>query len=139
MELKAELVIELCVQCTADLEVGNGLDGVLRVIPIVSGSFRGKLSGKVVSGGADWNTAKSEQFSHVFAKYLLQTDDGEYIAVENEGILDNFHTETVIKTVPKFTVNQAGRYGWLNYGVYVGSLEGGSEPGHVEIKIYRML
>lgn len=139
IDLKAELVLELHVQCTPHIEVGSGLNGLLKVIPIIGGTFQGKLSGKVISGGADWNTAKSEQFSHVFAKYLLQTVDGEYIGIENEGIIDNTHPETVIKTVPSFTANQNGEYGWLNYGIYVGSLEGGKEPGFVDIKIYKML
>lgn len=139
MYLNAELILELKVQCTTDLEVGKGLEGNLRVIPIIGGTFKGQISGKVVSGGADWNTALSERYSHVFAKYLLYTEDGEYIAIENEGVIDNFNQDTTIKTVPKFTTKQNGAYGWLNVGVYVGSLEGGSEPGCVLIKIYRML
>lgn len=70
---------------------------------------------------------------------MLQTDDGEYIAIENEGIIDNANTEAVIKTVPRFSAKQDGNYGWLNYGVYVGSLEGGIDPKSVKIKIYKML
>ena len=62
------------------------------MIQIKGGHFKGeKLRGRVVAGGADWNlgvggdSEATIQSRTVFAKYLLQTDDGVYIAVENLG------------------------------------------------------
>lgn len=134
--LKAEEVFRIYAKCTQGLEVGKSRDGSLCVIPITGGSFEGKISGRVVSGGADWNTRK-DRGAHVFAKYLLQADDGEYIAIENAGVIPDAE-DAAIKTVPNFTAREEGPYAWLNYGVYVGSLRSGEEEGMVEITVYKM-
>ena len=141
MQLNAEKIMTIFVTCAPSLDVGASTEGVLRVIPIVGGDFEGQnIKGTVVSGGADWNTSISDTVSHVFAKYLLKTDDGYYIAIENAGIIDNTNTTAKIKTTPKFIVNKDSKYSWLNTGVYVGSLEGAKDPKYlVEIHIYRML
>lgn len=137
LSLMAEEVLKIHVRCTQGLEVGKSRDGFLCVIPIAGGSFEGKISGRVVSGGADWNTRKSGG-AHVFAKYLLQAEDGEYIAIENAGVIPDDAEDAKIKTVPSFAAREEGPYAWLNYGVYVGSLESGEEEGMVEITIYKM-
>lgn len=139
MQLEAEQILNIHVICQPEMEVKNDGSGYLRVIPIKGGTFEGKLCGEVISGGADWNTARENGISHVFAKYLLKTEDGEYIAIENEGKI-NFTSDRQdeIKTVPRFQADDKGPYAWLNTGVYVGALEGGSQPGCVEITIYRM-
>jgi hypothetical protein len=138
MQLEAEEIMKIHVQCEPDMEVKNDGSGYLRVIPIVSGWFEGKIQGKIIPGGADWNTTRDNGISHVFAKYLLQAEDGEYIAIENEGKINFQESEGRIKTVPRFQVDHNGRYAWLNCGVYVGELQGGKEPGQVEIIIYKL-
>lgn len=137
ISLMAEEVLKIHAKCTPGLEVGRSRDGFLCVIPIVGGSFEGKISGRVISGGADWNTRK-DRGAHVFAKYLLQAEDGEYIAIENAGVISDDADDVKIKTIPSFTAREEGPYAWLNYGVYVGSLGGGDEEGTVEITIYKM-
>lgn len=139
MDLTGELIMELNVECAKELDVGKGPDGHLRVIGITGGTFTGKVSGTIVPGGADWSTQKEEHVFHVFAKYLLQTDDGEYIAIENSGVIDFSDGSSIIKTTPRFTANKNGKYGWLNYGIYVGSLEESKVLSGVNIKIYKML
>lgn len=150
VQLDAELVMELRADCPEEdrLVVGGNDWGYLKVIQIKGGHFEGeKLRGRVVPGGADWNLGvggDSEDTVHsrtVLAKYLLQTDDGVYIAIENLGYK---HVEqeknTVIQTCPSFHAPR-GRYEWLNYGVYVGSLSGSTVDGvrGVDIKIYKMM
>ena len=137
MKLEAEEVLRLHVICEPDMEVKDDGSGYLRVIPIIGGSFEGKLSGTVVSGGADWNTTKANGISHVFAKYLLKTQDGEYIGIENEGKI-HFQENKRIKTVPRFQVSNHSPYAWLNSGVYVGELQAGEQLGQIEIIIYRL-
>ncbi|MBE6025004.1 MAG: DUF3237 domain-containing protein [Cellulosilyticum sp.] len=137
MLLEAELVIKIRVQCGKALEVKAGIDGYLRVIPIVGGTFEGKIKGHVISGGADWNTEKQDGISHVVAKYVIQTEDGEYIGVENVGII-HWDDQRKIKTVPKFSTCKEGKYAWLNSGVYVGALEVLKED-LVEITVYQMM
>lgn len=137
ISIKAETVLNLHVKCTKELNVGQTIDGELNVIPIIGGEFSGKINGKVVSGGANWNTKKANEVSHVFAKYVLLTDEGEYIAIENEGVI-NWNEETIIKAKTKFTVSENSKLSWLNSGVYVGSLEGG-ELMEVDIKIHKLM
>ena len=88
-------------------------------------------------GGADWNTTHNDGVSHVFAKYLLLTDDGEYIAIENEVFIDS-KFEATIKTKPTFVANKEGKYSFLNHGVFVGSLYRlPDSKDMVDIVIYR--
>ncbi|MGL5436277.1 MAG: DUF3237 domain-containing protein [Lachnospiraceae bacterium] len=148
-KLDAELIMKVRVDCPEDqrLVVGDNDFGYLRAIMITGGSFTGKLSGKVLPGGADWNTGFGKgRFDgttsvRIFAKYLLQTDDGELIAIENLGYRDKRKPEQpYIVTTPSFHA-PSGKYEWLNYGVYVGSLVGSVENGvrGVNLEIYRML
>ena len=147
--LDAEKIMTLRVDCPNDqrLLVGESDFGLLRVICITGGSFKGdRLCGIVVPGGADWNTGfggnTPESFTSVdvFAKYLLKTDDGVYIAIENTGKRDKTKEQPYIVTTPRFSAPR-GKYEWLNYGAYVGSLQGSVKNGvnGVDITIYRML
>ncbi len=147
--LEAEQVMTIRADCPDDqrLWVGQNDTGLLRVIQITGGTFQGEnLSGTIVPGGADWNTGFGgdgpDTFTsvHVFAKYLLKTDDGVYIAIENTGTRDKRHEPTRIVTTPRFFA-PSGPYEWLNTGVYVGELKGGVKNGvnGVDITIYRLL
>ncbi len=137
MNLEAELIMKLHVQCQGDMDVKDDGSGYLKVIPIVGGTFEGKINGSIVPGGADWNTSRSNNTGHVFAKYLLKTDDGEYIGIENEGKINN-NENLEIKTSPRFQVDSNSKYSWLNTGVYVASLNPGQVEGQIEIIIYKM-
>lgn len=147
--LNADLIFSLSVDCAPAIEVGKSEKGCLFVIPIIGGTFQGDglgegIKGTVVPGGADWNTRFGENApqevsaSHVKAEYLIKTDDGVFIRVQNEGFKswkDGEQTEIV--TSPKFQVEK-GKYDYLNYGVYVGSLKGRDDKSGVEIQIFRL-
>jgi hypothetical protein len=150
VELKAEKIMDIWVECPdeARLVVGQNDFGLLRAICITGGEFHGeKLNGTVVPGGADWNKGFGGDTPETFtavdlcAKYLLKTDDGAYIAIENSAKRDKKVPESpYIVTTPKFWAPR-GKYDWLNYGAYVGALQGGYRDGvrGVNIAIYRML
>jgi hypothetical protein len=138
MNLDAELILEISCDIAKPLEVGRTSHGFLRVIPITGGTFRGRLSGTIVPGGADWNTLLDSGVAHVFAKYTLQTDDGEYISVQNEGYLDAGGADDLFKTTPRFQTNLDGRCGWLSQGQYAGTLRGRADNTGVEIQIYKL-
>jgi hypothetical protein len=139
MELNAKLVMELSVDIGEIQVVGKTSKGYLRVIPITGGTFSGDICGEIIPGGADWNTRLNNGLTHVFAKYTMKTDDGVYISVENEGYLEDGLSKSLIKTVPKFQVEEDGKYGWLEHGVFVASLNGKNSdiPG-VCIKVYKL-
>lgn len=75
----------------------------------------------------------------MFAKYLLQTDDGVYIAIENRGRNNKKAAAPHIMTRLTFFAPR-GKYEFLNYGVYVGALKSTQIDGvsGVEIKVYKM-
>jgi hypothetical protein len=137
--LQAEEIMRLTVKVGPSCKVGSVTGGMLQVIPIIGGNVAGaKINGTVIPGGADWNITWKDGIAHVFAKYLLETDDGEFIAIENEGLIDP-GTESVIKTKPTFNANNAGRYRDLNYGVYVGELSGTPDvKDNVDIVVYKL-
>jgi hypothetical protein len=137
--LQAEEIMRLTVKVGPPYKVGRVNGGVLQVIPIIGGIVVGPgINGIVVPGGADWNTYRHEGVAHVYAKYVLETNDGEFIIIENEGLIKP-DTESVIKTSPRFTANCDGKYKFLNHGVYVGELASTPDAqGSVDIVIYRM-
>lgn len=139
MKLEAKEIMKIHVTCEKDMEVKDDGSGYLRVIPIVGGTFEGEVNGTIVPGGADWNVAKANGISHVFAKYVLKTDDGEYIAIENDGKIDFCQSDQRIRTVPRFQIDEKSKYAWLNYGVYVGELHVGNPNGLIEIVIHKLL
>lgn len=70
-------------------EVGNLAQGAgRRVIPIIGGTFAGPggLSGRVLSGGADWQIVRADGSAELDARYTLQTDSGALIYVSNQGV-----------------------------------------------------
>lgn len=143
--LAAELVLELSVDIGEPDVVGQTRRGYTKVIPITGGRFQGQcLRGEILPGGADWNTvfgAGPEDpagLRRVFAKYVICTEDGACIDVENEGWkpMDPC-CATEIATVPRFQTAHPA-YDWLNYGVYVGSLTPRADKSGVTLRFYRL-
>jgi hypothetical protein len=139
ISLQADEIMRLRVKIAEPAMVGPTGQGKLRVIPIIGGTFTGaRINGTVMPGGADWNTTRDDGIVHVFAKYLLETNDGEFIAIENEGLIAP-NSDAVIKTRPTFMANSRGKYRDLNHGVYVGELYGTpNAKDSVDIIIYKL-
>lgn len=148
VSLIAKEIMQIWAHCPVEehLWVGESDFGLLRAICITGGHFSGEvLNGQVVPGGADWNTGfgghTPQEFTSVdmFAKYLLKTDDGVYIAIENTARRDKTHPSPYIVTTPKFTAPR-GKYEWLNYGVYVANLVAEEQDGvkTIHITVYQM-
>ncbi len=110
--------------------------GPFRRVGIVpSGTFTGeRLSGKVLDGGSDWQTVRSDGSTTLDVRLILQTDDGTNITMAYRGIR---HGATdVIQRLEKgeevdpasyyFRINPifetpAGKYEWLNRVIAVGT------------------
>jgi len=140
MQIQCERIMTLHVKLEAPVVVGNVSNGLLRIIPIVGGTFYGKdIQGEVLPGGADWNTETREIITHVFAKYAIQTDDGIIISIENEGRI-NFHEDKpAYFTFPKLEVSNDSRLAWLKREPIIGTLTILPESEQaVEIAFFRM-
>ncbi|KAF3006895.1 hypothetical protein E8E13_011109 [Curvularia kusanoi] len=92
------------------------------VIPIVGGTFSGpKLSGTVLSLGADWRLTDAQGKIRPDARYNIQTDDGSFISVNTEGVPSAAGDgRTVLRG--RFETSTQGKYAWLNDVVAVGVL-----------------
>src|SRR5690606_746822 len=61
--------------------------GRRRVIEITGGTCEGPDSkGRIVPGGADWQSIQEDGFSRLDTRYALETDDGKLIYVQNFGL-----------------------------------------------------
>jgi hypothetical protein len=61
--------------------------GERRVIPVVGGSFRGeRLGGRVLPGGADWQTIGEDGAARLDARYTLEAEGGALVQVRSQGL-----------------------------------------------------
>lgn len=80
-------LFELEAEVGAVTSIGKTPLGDVRLVQILGGSFKGaELSGQLMPGGADWQQVRSDGTLEIRAKYLLETDQGERIQVQSEGV-----------------------------------------------------
>ncbi len=115
--------------------VGDTPGPFRRVGIVPSGAFAGeRLSGKVLDGGSDWQTVRSDASTTLDVRLILQTDDGANITMAYRGVRHG--AADVIQRLEKgehvdpasyyFRINPmfeapAGKYEWLNRIVAVGT------------------
>ena len=84
---KMEFAFEIRAEVGKPDEVGAVPGGTRRVIPIIGGTFTGpNLKGKILPGGADHQLLQPDGFTQLEARYVLQTEQGELIYVNNRGM-----------------------------------------------------
>jgi hypothetical protein len=105
--------------------VGPTKIGNRNIIPITGGTLSGKITGKILSAGADYQNLSNPPT--IDARYLWQTNDGEVILVRNGGSFGLL--------APSFEVRVDSKYAWLNQGLYLSSNPGPS-PGGVALTFY---
>jgi len=119
-----QLIVEN-VALGASTSVGASKRGNRNIIPITGGTLSGKIAGKVLFGGADYQNFSAAPT--IDARYLWQTDDGEVIVVRNTGSFGGL--------VPTFEAKIDGKYAWLNDGKYLSS-NPGMGAGGVSLTFY---
>jgi hypothetical protein len=107
--------------------VGATKRGNRNIIPITGGEINGRITGKVLFGGADYQSRPNPPA--IDARYLWQTNDGDIIIVRNAG------SGTL---VPTFEVRTDSPYAWLNTGYFLSSPPG-IRLGGVSITIYESI
>jgi Protein of unknown function (DUF3237) len=146
-------VLDLTVYVAAPIEAGNvmGLNsrGKRRIIPITGGTVTGKVSGKVLPGGADFQIVVSETTADLDARYMIELDNGEHIFVQNRALRRGSATyiaklvrgehvapEAIyFRCVPTFEVSSPALE-WLTQSMFVGT--GARFPDRVQISIFRV-
>jgi hypothetical protein len=91
-------------------ELGQTSDlGRRRIIPITGGTFNGpNFKGKILNNGADWQIVTKDGLAIIDTRYLLQTDDGEYVYLQTKGY--RFGPPEVMAKVAKGEVVDANLY-----------------------------
>lgn len=134
--LETEFVYEAVVEIGAAVDVGDTPSGHRRYIPITGGTFQGeKLRGKVLPGGADWQTDRRDGVTEVDALYSMACEDGTIVIVHNTGLVAQ--QGRYLRTAPRFIAPE-GPHAWLNQSQFVGSVSGGPRPGTVIIRVFRV-
>ena len=127
-EQRGEMILTEAVALGRSQAVPGGKRGNRNVIPITGGTVTGPVSGKVLFGGADYQSLGGGGPA-IDARYLWQTSDGDVIIVRNT-------TNAGIGLVPTFETRVDGKYAWLNSGKYLSS-NPGIGAGGVSISMYR--
>lgn len=81
-----ELLFELEARVGPPQSLGATPMGERRLVPILGGHFQGRLKGKVLPGGADWQILRSDGFADIDARYQLETNEGHCIEVRSRGL-----------------------------------------------------
>lgn len=118
-ERQGEVLITENVTLAPSQSVGASKRGGRNIIPITGGTVSGRLQGKVLMGGADYQNLTPPVT--IDARYLWQADDGEIIIVRNGGSFGSL--------VPTFEARIDGPYAYLNNGRYWSSNPGMGQGG----------
>ena len=144
------LALTIRVQVGAPTELGQVSRGRRRIIPILGGTFDGPgIRGKVVPGGADWQIVRADGLAELDTRYLLQTDRGQLIYIQNAGIrhappdvtkkllagepVDP--SQVYFKTIPTFETS-APELQWLIRSIFIGT--GERNPSDVVIRVWKV-
>lgn len=148
--MKLELLLRAEITLAPPQELGEAPLGRWRIIPIAGGRFRGgRLSGRVLPGGADWQIVRGDGVSQLEARHTLETDDGALVYVHNVGLRHGPREvlarlaagEPVdpslyyMRATPSFETG-AERYRWLNRIVCVAT--GARRRDSVELDVYEI-
>ena len=143
-----EFLATLEIHVAAPVEVGPTPSGQRRLIPLLGGTVQGpKLNGSILPGGADFQSVRSPTFTDIHARYVIETDDGDRIYVENTGIRvaspediaalvrgEPVDPQRVyFRSAPRFETSAAS-WQWLNERLFVGT--GARYPDRVELKFF---
>ncbi|HWA73782.1 MAG TPA: DUF3237 family protein [Polyangiaceae bacterium] len=110
----------------SSFSVSNAKRGSRNIIPITGGTTTGKVVGKILNGGADYQLAGSSGTT-LDARYTLAPNDGNFIIVRNCGPINTL--------APVFEAASDGPYAFLTTGKFLSSSPGAGAGG-VSITFY---
>jgi hypothetical protein len=140
-------VFELAVDVGVPQSVGRDAAGERRCVPITGGSVSGRISGVVLSGGADWQVLRPDGLADLDARYMLKLESGAQVEVWSRGLRIG-PAEIMAKLARGERVDPASYYmrtamrfetaapdlQWLVQRLHVGI--GERTPDQVRLKVY---
>jgi Protein of unknown function (DUF3237) len=143
-EVRAEVADPLIV---GELPTGQ----TRRIIDILGGTVAGRIDGRLIPGGADWQLVRrADGFTDIDARYTLETESGDLIYVTNIGIRHAApdvmrrlnagevvdQSEIYFRAIPKFET-AAPELDWLMRSIFIST--GERYPNGVIIRFWRVL
>ncbi|NKB53912.1 MAG: DUF3237 family protein [Rhizobiaceae bacterium] len=130
-----ELVCDYSVDLAPVRELGSGLAGKRRIVPIVGGIVEGpKIQGRILNIGADWQTVFDNGVAKLDTRYAIETTDGAIIEVINFGyrhgpdeVIAKLAAGEVVPPEAHYMRTAARletgdqRYDWVNRMIFVGT------------------
>lgn len=143
-------VFDLSIRVDAPVEVGETGTGQRRMIAILGGEVSGpRLCGRILPGGADFQTIRPGGLTELHARYVVESDRGERIYVENSGLrfgppeaLERIRRGLPVdpsliyfRSSPRFET-AAPDLAWLATSLFVAC--GAREPERVLLSVFRV-
>ncbi len=144
------LFADLSVQVGEPLEIGSTAHGLRRLIPIIGGEARGQgWRARVLPGGTDFQRIVHAGLTELDARYVLETDGGELIYVQNRALRSGppelmaalqrgeavDPTQIYFRCNPRFET-AASSLRWINERVFVGT--GARLPEQVVMRFFEL-
>jgi hypothetical protein len=143
-------VADLAVRVAQPMEIGRISGNLRRVIPIAGGEVFGpRIRGKVLPGGADYQTMRADGVTELEARYVIEIDGGGLVYVENSGVrygppelMEKLRRGELVdpaliyfRTAPRFETAAPG-YEWLMQNLFV--CAGARYPDRVEMRFFQV-
>lgn len=142
-----EPVATFRIKVGAPVEVGPGR----RMVPVLGGTVEGaRLSGRILPGGADWQSIGSDGSLTISARWVLETGNAARILVETPGLRRASRLATAqlspgkgsdpaapyFRVAPRFST-AAPEFDWLQQSLFVGL--GVKAPDGVAFDVFALL
>lgn len=139
----------LAAQVEAPITVARFGEMQRKVIPIIGGTVTGRIEGKILPGGADWQFAYDSGATDLEAHYCLELDGGDVVEVKSAGVRSG-DPEVIAKVMAGEDVSpdayyfrtsikfrtSSERYAWLNRILTVGIC--GRDQNGVLIRLFEI-
>jgi len=144
---KLSHVCDLTVELAPIREMGPGRAGQRRIIPIVGGTATGRIAGRILNLGADWQTVYADGAADLDTRYAVETDDGALIEIINKGVRHG-PPEVMARLAAGEEVDPSAyymrttarletgdpRHAWVNQTLFVGT--GGRWASQVRLSLF---
>ena len=142
--LSNEPIFRIYAELADILHLGATPYGDRRVINILGGRVEGtRLSGRILSGGADWQIVRPDGVADLCARYTIERDGGARILVASDG-LRHGPADVIARLAALYYFRTAMRFetsdpsaAWLNRIIAIAY--GAREPRAVRLDVFEVL
>lgn len=140
------------IACDVDalVSLGEAPTGERRFVPLSGGVVQGpEMSGRILSGGVDWQIGRRDGVLEIAAHYVIETEDGGLVEVQSSGLRHGpaevmmrlaagepvDASEYFFRTLVRFTT---GHPAWLHLNKVMAIARGQRQARRVLLDLYRL-